>query len=169
MIPPDDPNSTSKPNKFPQDLLHLIGEAVDESMREFGEQANAYWDSLSYEQKLFAFYSVCKRIRQGDIKDQGSYRYVLYDVFGFDFDAYMVGMECGYMDIHNAIVVDAPDSEAYKQRVEQAMNRVTSQYGNTLRRLAENEQQERNSLGAESGDVRGSDSPADGSADCGTA
>jgi hypothetical protein len=35
--------------------------------------------------------------------DKGTYRYVLYDVFDFGPDAYSVGMECGYMDLHNAI------------------------------------------------------------------
>jgi hypothetical protein len=51
-----------------------------------------------------AFSSVVKRIVKGDIKDSGTYRYVLYDVFGFDVDSYIVGMECGYMNLHNSIV-----------------------------------------------------------------
>jgi len=46
---------------------------------------------------------VCKRIHTGDIKDSGTYRYVLYDVFGFDPGMYGAGMDCGYMAIHNAI------------------------------------------------------------------
>lgn len=171
MTPTNDSDGDNLPNqnKFPQDLLHLVGDAMDESMRDFSARADAYWDSLPYEQKLLAFHSVCKRIHEGDIKKQGSYRYVLYDVFGFDFDAYIVGMECGYMDIHNAIVVDDPNGEAQKQRVESSFKRVNKQYSETLRRLAENEQQERNSLGSEGGDVRGSDPSADGSADRGTA
>jgi hypothetical protein len=24
-------------------------------------------------------------------------------VFGFDFDAYVIGMDCGYFDLHNAL------------------------------------------------------------------
>ena len=68
--------------------------------------ANNFWEALPYEDKLKAFYSVCKRIHRGDIVEGGSYRYVLYDVFGFDFDAYTVGMQCGYLDIHNAIVTN---------------------------------------------------------------
>jgi len=138
-----DGNNISDPKKDQFEALRKIGDAVDESMRNFSAQANAYWDSLSYEQKLFAFYSVCKRIHEGDIEDQGSYRYVLYDVFDFDLDAYIVGMECGYMDIHNAIVVDDPDGTAHKRRVERSFKRVNEQYSGTLRRLAENEQRER--------------------------
>ena len=41
---------------------------------------------------------------EGDVRDKGTYRYVLYDVFGFDMDSYVLGMNCGYMSIHNAIV-----------------------------------------------------------------
>jgi hypothetical protein len=51
-----------------------------------------------------AFSSVVKRIVKGDIKDRGTYRYVLYDVFGFDMDSYGIGMQCGYMDLHNSVV-----------------------------------------------------------------
>jgi hypothetical protein len=171
MIQPNDSDSNSipDPKKDKFEALRELGDALDESMREFENQANAYWESLTYDQKLFAFHSVCKRIHEGDIKKQGSYRYVLYDVFGFAPDAYMVGMDCGYMDIHNAIFVDDPNSKAYKQDVENSLKRVNEQYGETLRRLAENEREERNSLGSNGGDVRGNDSAADGSADRGTA
>ncbi len=30
-------------------------------------------------------------------------RYALYEVFGFDFSSYVIGMDCGYLDIHNLI------------------------------------------------------------------
>lgn len=63
-----------------------------------------YWNNLSYEDQLKSFYSVVKRIYQGEIKDKGSYRWVLYDVFGFGPEAYVLGMDCGYMYLHNAIV-----------------------------------------------------------------
>lgn len=68
------------------------------------KECDEYWDSLAYEDQLKAFYSVVKRIYQGEIKDKGTYRWVLYDVFGFGPDAYVLGMECGYMYLHNAIV-----------------------------------------------------------------
>jgi hypothetical protein len=75
----------------------------NESKSEYDKQANEYWLDLSEDQKLKAFYSVVKRIHQGDYIDKGSYRWVLYDVFGFGPEAYGLGMDCGYMDIHNAI------------------------------------------------------------------
>jgi hypothetical protein len=66
-------------------------------------KANSWWENLPYEDKLKAFYVVTKKIHKGDLLDNGSYRYVLYDVFQFDCDGYGLGVESGYMDIHNAI------------------------------------------------------------------
>ena len=76
-----------------------------EEMRIANEKsANEFWDSLTYDQKCDAFHAVVRRIFDGEIKVKGSYRYVLYDVFGFDMDSYGVGMECGYMELHNSII-----------------------------------------------------------------
>jgi hypothetical protein len=80
-----------------------LSRAMEEGRRAYENQCDVYWDSLSYDDKLKAFYSVVKRIHRGDMIDKGSYRWVLYDVFGFGPDAYGIGMECGYMDLHNAI------------------------------------------------------------------
>ena len=82
-----------------QELNRLQLEARDSKEKECDE----YWEALSYEDQLKAFYSVVKRIYQGEIKDKGSYRYILYDVFGFGPEAYTLGMDCGYMYLHNAI------------------------------------------------------------------
>jgi hypothetical protein len=75
-----------------------------EAAAKYVVDCDEYWDALPYDDKLMAFSSVVKRIVKGDIKDRGSYRYVLYDVFGFDMDSYIVGMDCGYMNLHNSIV-----------------------------------------------------------------
>lgn len=72
-----------------------------EAQKEYEQKVDDYWNSLDYEDQLKAFYAVCKRIHKGDVVDKGSYRYVLYDVFGFGPDAYELGMDCGYMALHN--------------------------------------------------------------------
>lgn len=89
-----------------------LQEAYQEGTALYERDCNDFWENLSYEDKLKAFYSVCKRLYQGEIKEQRSYRGVLYDVFGFDMDSYMVGMECGYMELHNAIYVKDKDNES---------------------------------------------------------
>ena len=80
-----------------------FAKAMQEGAEQWDGECDEYWDKLSYDDKLKAFHSVCKRIHQADVVKEGSYRYSLYDVFGFGPDAYLVGMECGYMEIHNYI------------------------------------------------------------------
>jgi hypothetical protein len=88
----------------------LSGEDIASSMQEASDQydqkAEEYWKSLSYEDQLQAFYIVTKRIHKGDIVEKGSYRHVLYDTFGFDFDSYIIGLDSGYLDIHNGLVTN---------------------------------------------------------------
>lgn len=62
-----------------------------------------WWNSLTEKEREDAFYAVVSRIYQSDVKDRGSYRYTLYDVFGFDPSMYIRGMDCGYMELHNII------------------------------------------------------------------
>lgn len=62
-----------------------------------------WWEGLSEEDRLRAFRCVCSRIYDGDVRKRGSYRYVLYETFGFGPEAYSDGMDCGYMSIHNLI------------------------------------------------------------------
>ena len=88
------------------DALDELGKIMREDRDEYDKEAESWWSNLPYEDRLKAFYSVCKRIHKGDIKDKGSYRYVLYEVFDFGFEAYTLGMNCGYMDIHNSIITD---------------------------------------------------------------
>jgi len=72
--------------------------------REHNEIMNeAWWNGLSEEEREDAFYAVCKRIHKAEVVDRGTYRYALYDVFGFDPGMYGRGMDCGYMKIHNMI------------------------------------------------------------------
>lgn len=86
------------------ETLQELGKIMQEVSVEYEKNCDEYWNALSEEDKLKAFFSVCKRIHKGDIEDKGTYRYVLYEIFGFDYSAYAIGMDCGYMNIHNCIV-----------------------------------------------------------------
>ena len=81
-----------------------IASSMQEASDQYDQKAEEYWKNLSYEDQLQAFYIVTKRIHKGDIVEKGSYRYVLYDTFGFDFDSYIIGLDSGYLDIHNGLV-----------------------------------------------------------------
>lgn len=81
---------------------------TDEVYRKFADayakESDTWWLNLPYEDRLHAFYSVCKRIYKGDVVERRSYRGVLYDTFGFDYSSYSIGMDCGYMELHNLIL-----------------------------------------------------------------
>lgn len=76
---------------------------IEQSTKLYDNECDVWWEDLTYEEKLKAFHSVVKRIVQAELKDKGTYRWALYNVFGFGPDAYSLGMDCGYMDLHNSI------------------------------------------------------------------
>jgi hypothetical protein len=86
------------------DDLAALAETFEEAKEAYETSTDAWWTSLSKEDQERAFYSVVKRIFKGEIVDKRSYRGVLYDVFGFDANMYVAGMDCGYMALHNSIV-----------------------------------------------------------------
>jgi hypothetical protein len=96
-------------------LTNALAE-LDQEMEKYKEQYeaenDAWWNGLTEKERQDAFYAVCKRIYQGDIVDQGTYRYVLYNVFGFGPEMYGAGMDCGYMEIHNSIWSIKSDNNA---------------------------------------------------------
>jgi hypothetical protein len=75
----------------------------DEIEKEYDDEADRLWNSFSQEDQQRLFYSVIKRLVKGELRDHGTYRYILYDVFGFDSSSYFMGMNCGYMELHNSI------------------------------------------------------------------
>jgi len=79
-----------------------LGKAYREAMEEFRKEAEKFWSSLSYEEKLYAVAHVsrvlCEHAREG-----GTYRYLIYERFGFDFDSYAVLQWSGLLEIHNLI------------------------------------------------------------------
>ena len=77
--------------------------AWKEQQEQYKKDVESFWNNLSYDDQLKAFSYVCSKIYQGDVEEQGSYRYVLYDIFNFDMDAYSVGMDCNYLNLHNYI------------------------------------------------------------------
>ena len=80
-----------------------LGRIQEEARVSFEKEAEDAWGSLDYDWQLRVFYAVVKRIYEGEIKEKGTYRYILYDKFGFGPEAYMKGMDCGFMYLHNAI------------------------------------------------------------------
>jgi hypothetical protein len=93
-----------------------FSKAMQEGAERFDADSDKFWMGLTYEQKLNAFHSVCKRIYKGDVLEKRSYRGVLYTTFGFGPDSYLVGMECNYMDLHNLIQDGVASYENHKEK-----------------------------------------------------
>lgn len=125
-----------KDDKSLGDILNEISSEFEKAMDAARIEQDEYWESLTHDQQLMAFCSVARRIHQGEIKEKGSYRYVLYDVFGFGYEAYVLAQEAGYLEIHNAIVdsnfkeellkefCDASGIEDADTKIKQFMERV---------------------------------------------
>lgn len=64
-----------------------------------GAEDQAWWDSLTMDERAQAFRQICKLIYKAGVTDKGSYRYAMYDVFNID---YGDGLN-HYMQIHNLL------------------------------------------------------------------
>ena len=96
--------------KLTDDLVDFSNQ-FNQVMAEIEKESEAYWNGLSKEEQLKAFCAVSRRIHQGEIVDQGSYRHVLYGVFEFGPEAYAPAQLAGYLDIHNCIM--GPDHDKF--------------------------------------------------------
>ena len=107
-----------------------ISDTYNEAMKSIEVQQEAYWNSLSKDDQLKAFCAVVRRIVQAELHDKGTYRWALYDVFGFGPEAYTQGMDCGFMALHNAIYADGHDQRVLKafckkNNIEDAEKKIT--------------------------------------------
>lgn len=93
--------------------LDEIREIMEAARAEYEAKNDAWWNGLTEEEREDAFYAVVKRMYKAEVVDRGTYRWALYDVFGFDPGMYGRGMDCGYMNMHN-MLFDAFELEAMK-------------------------------------------------------
>jgi hypothetical protein len=118
-----------KTEKAMQELSE-ISERFQAAMKVEEEHQEQYWNSLTKEQQLMVFCAISRRIFDGEIKQGGSYRYVLYDVFEFGPEAYVPAQCAGYLDIHNAIYTGKDEERLLKEFAEFAKidEELVSQY-----------------------------------------
>ena len=90
-----------------------LSRKFQEAREEHSKLMQEWWTNLPSEQQQWAFYNVCRLIYKGDVVERRSYRGVLYGVFGWGPEAYAIGMEANYMDIHNLLWEAVNNSEAY--------------------------------------------------------
>ena len=93
--------------------LAELGQEQERGLKLYEHDNDTWWNGLSEKEREDAFYAVVKRMYRAEVKDRGTYRYALYDVFGFDPGMYGAGMDCGFMELHN-IIFDGLDLEKMK-------------------------------------------------------
>ena len=93
--------------------LDQLREAQQKAHAEYEAKNDAWWNGLTEEEREDAFYAVIKRMYKAEVEDRGTYRWALYNVFGFDPSMYGRGMDCGYMTLHN-MIFDAFELQAMK-------------------------------------------------------
>jgi hypothetical protein len=86
--------------------LYALADVYKKTQEAIKEQQEQFWNSFTKQQQLDLFCAVVRRIYQAEIVERRSYRGTLYDVFGFDADAYGLAMEAGYITLHNSICFD---------------------------------------------------------------
>ena len=89
---------------------------------ELEEDHNKFWNGLSKDDQLKAFCSVMRLLYKAELEEHGSYRYTLYDVFGFGPESYAAAQLSGFMAIHNAIW----DGERLGQLIDKLEDRVAN-------------------------------------------
>jgi len=96
---------------FDHKTMEAIKAALQEIQIEHEMSSEAFWHSLSYEDKCNAFQAVVSRIHNGELIEERSYRGMIYDVFSFKEDMYTRGMDCGFMALHNSISLTKKDKK----------------------------------------------------------
>jgi hypothetical protein len=89
---------------------------------ELEEDHGKFWNGLSKDDQLKAFCSVMRLLYKAELEEHGSYRYTLYDVFGFGPESYAQAQLSGFMAIHNAIW----DGERLGQLIDKLEDRVAA-------------------------------------------
>ena len=89
---------------------------------ELEEDHEKFWNSLSKDDQLKAFCSVMRLLHKAELEEHGSYRYTLYDVFGFGPESYAQAQLSGFLAIHNAIW----DGERLSKLIDKLEDRVAA-------------------------------------------
>jgi len=80
--------------------LDALRKAWSESETLLHAEDQAWWDSLTMEERARAFRKVIGLMYEAEVEKRGSYRFAMYEIFNVD---YIDGIICNYMELHNLI------------------------------------------------------------------
>jgi hypothetical protein len=85
----------------------------EEALEQYKQKAKEYFQSLDVDNQHLLFFHITKVIFENYFKDNGSYRGLLYDKFGFGPETYGFGMDSGMFTLHNSISTPAENEERF--------------------------------------------------------
>ena len=86
----------------------------EEALEQYSLKAKEYFKSLDMDDQLLVFFHITNVIFKNYFNDNGSYRGLLYDKFGFGPEAYSLGCDSGMFTLHNSISNPAEIEERFK-------------------------------------------------------
>ena len=74
-----------------------------QAIENYKKRAKEYFESLETDIQFLLFFHITNTIYENYFNDNGSYRGLLYDKFGFGPESYGLGLDSGMFSLHNAI------------------------------------------------------------------
>jgi len=87
------------------------------SLKDYKQKSKEYFESLETDNQLLLFFYITNVIFENYFNDNGSYRGLLYDKFGFGPEAYSLGCDSGMFTLHNAISTPDQLEERFKNLI----------------------------------------------------
>ena len=69
----------------------------------FLAEREAFYNCLTKEQQLLVFCEVISRLTTAELSEGKTYRGILYETFGFDYDSYLKAQWSGFLELHEKI------------------------------------------------------------------
>ena len=107
----------------------------EEALEQYEQKAKEYYDSLGMDNQLLLFFYITNVIFKNYFKDNGSYRGLLYDKFGFGPEAYSLGMDSGMFALHNSISTPDESEERFNTLVAHLKLDLSKKDLNSLRNI----------------------------------
>jgi len=85
-----------------KEISKILSEEFEKLKQNMLKEGEEVWNNLTYDEKL-ALLCYISKILHEHAMEGGTYRYLIYERFGFDMDAYAPLQLCGLLAIHNLI------------------------------------------------------------------
>jgi hypothetical protein len=107
----------------------------EEALEQYKQKGKEYFEFLEMDNQLLLFFYITNVIFENYFEDNGSYRGLLYDKFGFGPEAYSLGCDSGMFTLHNAISTPSESEERFNILVKFLKLDLSKKELNSLRNI----------------------------------